>query len=225
MRALLIPGAAAAVLVVIASPTVARADTYTEASFSGMINPGNANVQAPFSGNGFNQSDPFTGSIVFDNQLVPGGGTGLTNVFFQSFPDSAIIPPASSFSLTFDSLSFNLGNNINADLFGGIQYNNGSFNGVEFITDFPFQSKQYQFRIDGPVITVQLLDVSGNPTGPSLINATINSGGLTNARPFTPTPVPVPGGVWLLLSGLAGLGFLVRRGATKSPFLPHGAVA
>ena len=142
MRALFVPGAAAAaaVFILIASPTVTRADTYTEASFSGMINPGNANVQSPFSGNGFNQSDPFSGSIVFDNQLVPGSGTGLTNVFFQSFPDSAIIPPASSFSLTFDSFSFNLSNNNNAEIFGGIQYNNGSFNGIEFITDFPFQS-------------------------------------------------------------------------------------
>ena len=41
----------------------ASADTYTSANFSGAISPGNGNVLPPFSGNGFNQSDPITGSL------------------------------------------------------------------------------------------------------------------------------------------------------------------
>src|SRR5262249_29682763 len=155
------------------SPGMAMADTYTSATFSGSINPGGANVKAPFSGNGFTQSDPFSGSFVFDNQLVPALGT--VNVPFSSFPDIALIPNATAFSMTFDTLSFNLGDNFSSLLPAGIQYKNGVFNGFEFITDFAFQGKEYQFRIDGPIITVKALDgipnafdPNGFPTGGSL---------------------------------------------------------
>jgi hypothetical protein len=198
-------------------PGVALADTYTSANFSGSINPGGANVKAPFSGNGFAQSDPFSGSFIFDNQLVPASGT--VNVFFSSFPDIAVIPNASAFSITFDSLNFNLGDNLNSELPAGIQYKNGVFNGFEFIADFLFQSHEYQFRIDGPIITVKLLDgipnafdPNGFPTGGSLINAKVNVfAGLTNEAPFVPgvaqTPLPAAlplmgtvVGAWYLVS-------------------------
>src|SRR4029077_1837292 len=133
----------------------ANADTYTQATFTGAINGGNANVKAPFNTNGFTQSDPFSGSFVFDNQLVPGPGTGFTNVFFSNFPDIAAIPNPVAFSFTLDSLSFNLGDNINALRLAGIQYNNGVFNGFVFIADFPFLGNEYQLRTEGPVISVQ----------------------------------------------------------------------
>jgi hypothetical protein len=194
-------------------PGIALADTYTSANFSGSINPGGANVKAPFSGNGFVQSDPFSGSFIFDN-LVPASGT--VNVPFSSFPDIAVIPNASAFSLTFDSLSFNLGDDLNNELPAGIQYKNGVFNGFEFIADFLFQSTEYQFRIDGPVITVKLLDgipnafdLNGFPIGGSLINARVNVlAGLTNEAPFVPVPGPIVGaglpGVVLACGGLLG---------------------
>ena len=125
MRTMLISGAALAGLMIGVAPQMAQADTYTEVNFSGAINPGGANVQAPFSGNGFTQGDPFSGSFVFDNQLVPAAGSGVTNVYFSNFPDAANIPAASSFNIAFDSLHFTAANNDSSQLFSaGIQYNN-----------------------------------------------------------------------------------------------------
>jgi hypothetical protein len=203
--------------------SAAMADTYTSASFSGSINAGGANVKAPFSGNGFTQSDPFSGSIVFDNQLVPASGT--LNVLFSSFPDIGLIPNMSAFSITFDGLNFNLGDNLNSLLSAGIQYKNGVFNGFEFITDFAFQGNEYQFRIDGPVITVRLLDGTPNafdpngfPTGVSLINAKVNVlAGLTDEAAFIPgiPEVPLPAALPLFATGLGVLGLLGWRRKRK----------
>jgi hypothetical protein len=225
--------------VLFVAPDITLADTYTQASFSGAINSGNANVKAPFSGNGFTQGQTFSGSFVFDNQLVPAGNSGFTNVFFSSFPDIAAIPNASAFSFTFGSLSFNLGDNLNTLLPAGIQYNNGHFNGFEFITDFAFQNQEYQFRIDGSAITVKLLDgipnafdQHGFPKGGSLINAHINIGdnNLTGLTPFTPgvavgqTPLPA---ALPLMGTVLGAGYLVskwrrRRGAAGSTTIAAG---
>lgn len=203
----------------LATPGMAAADTYTQATFSGQINPGDANVQPPFSGAGFTQGDTFSGSFVFDNNLVPAAGTGFVNVFGSSFPDIGGISNTDLFSITLDSLSFNAGDNLTSDLSStGIQYNNGQFNGLEFITDFTFAGHSYQFQIDGPVITVLPVDASGNPTSfNSLINATINTGNgsLSNLTPFTPTsppppPVPEPAAWAMMLMGFAGLGAAMR---------------
>src|ERR1700730_1256946 len=83
-----------AVAALLVASTIAWADTYTIASFSGAINGGSANVKPPFSGNGFTQGDSISGSFVFDNQLVPPPASGFRNVFFSTFPDIAAIPPA-----------------------------------------------------------------------------------------------------------------------------------
>jgi hypothetical protein len=146
------------------SASVASADVYMTANFSGAINPGGANVKAPFSGNGFAQSDPISGSFVFDSSLIPASGT--VNVFYPAFPDIAAIAPATAFNLTLDGLSFDLSDNLNALTSPGIQYKNGAFNGFNFITNFSFQAKDYQFRINGTAITVRLIDPnSGFATG------------------------------------------------------------
>jgi hypothetical protein len=205
-----------------ATVSAASADVYTMATFTGAINPGNANVKSPFSGNGFSQSDPFSGSFVFDNSLVP--GSGVQNISFASFPDISSIPNATAFSFTFDGLSFNLGDNINTLLTPAIQYSNGQFHGFEFISDFAFQGSEYQFRIDGTVITVKLLDgipnsfdPNGFPTGGSLINAHVNTT-LTNLAPFDPTvtsAVPEPSTWAMMILGFAGIGFMAYRRKNK----------
>jgi len=223
MRNLLISAAVGSALLVGLAPQQSRADTYTEVTFSGGINPGNANVQAPFAGNGFTQGDTLSGTFVFDDQLVPGSTSGLQNVFFQNFPDA--IPAASTFTLNLDSLHFNGSQDLAAtELPAGIQYNNGHFNGLEFITDFSFQGSQYQFRIDGGSITTQLLDASGNPIGSSLINGFINIGdaSLTGATPFTPpVPTPLPSSVGLLAAALGVLALILRRPTSAAaPLLP-----
>jgi hypothetical protein len=217
MRTLPFTAAAVALLAGIASQQ-SHADTYTQVTFTGGINPGNANVQAPFAGNGFNQGDTLSGTFIFDNQQVPGSTSGLINVFQNAFPDA--ISAASSFTLNLDSLHFNGSNDLTSELPVGIQYNNGHFNGLEFITDFTFQGGQYQFRIDGPSITTYLLDSAGNPTGGSLINGFVRTGdaNLTNATPFTPTPTPLPPSVALFGAALGVLALALRR--PKTPSMP-----
>ena len=203
----------------------ASADTYTSADFSGGIFPGNGNVLPPFSTNGFNQGDPITGSLVFDNQLVPTSGSGFVNVFYNTFPDIAAIPPATALNLTLDGLHFNLSDNLDSLLPAGIQYNNGQFNGLEFITDFAFLGNEYQFRIDGSSVTVFAVDASGNPTGSRLIGGFINTGNssLTGEAPFVPGATPLPSALPLFASGLGALGLVGWRRKRKARISLLGA--
>jgi len=55
IRKVLTAAAAISCIGVVAKPNVAEAATYFQASFSGAINPGSANVRAPFNTNGFTQ--------------------------------------------------------------------------------------------------------------------------------------------------------------------------
>jgi hypothetical protein len=210
----------------LALPTLAAADTYTLANFSGAINGGNANVKAPFSGNGFTQGMAFSGSFVFDNNLIPGPASGLQNVFDQSFPDIANIPAAAQFTLNFGPLTFTEADNDNNQIPFGIQFSNGHFNGFEFIHDFTFNANPYELRIDGSVLHVVAI-VNGFPTFSNLINAHINIGdaNVTGQAPFSPTvppPPPPPPGVpepasWaLMILGFGAVGGLMRRRQAKA---------
>jgi len=78
-------------------------------------------------------ADPITGSFVFDNNLVPGNGTGVTNVPIPS----ALSFPVPGFDLTITAansttLHFDLGNELSSahgGLDAQVQYNNGHFAG------------------------------------------------------------------------------------------------
>jgi hypothetical protein len=215
MRTSFISAAVTVTMLLIAAPSLSRADTYTEATFSGNIAPGNANVQPPFSGNGFNQGDPFTGTFVFDNQLVPSASSGLTNVNFSDIPAIAQIPAATAFSFDLDGLTFNLSNEFTGDA-AAIQYNNGAFNGFSFLSDFSFKSNEYQILISGGTFSVVQVDANGNPIplGPTYISGTINIGNsaLTGEQAYTPpAPVPLPPSLGMLGASLAGLLLIGRR--------------
>jgi PEP-CTERM motif len=216
--------AALAMAAALSTVTTASADVYFTADFSGQINPGGANVKAPFSGNGFASSDLITGSFVFDSTTIP-AGPGSANVNFSSFPDIGAIPAVTAFHLTLDGISFNLGDNLTSEGPIGIQYKNGQFNGFLFVGDFAFSGSEYQFRISGQTITVRLLDGVPNDFDPfgfplpapagSLINAKINLG-LTNETPFDPNAVVTPGvpepSTWaMMILGFAGIGAMTYR--------------
>src|SRR5690606_20598140 len=106
----------------IAAP--ALADSYTKADFSAGISGGDANLKIPLRGP-FSPNQTFTGSFVYDNDLVPSPRSGYANVGFASFPDIADIPPATAFTLNFGPYTFTLAD----DPAAAIQYNNDKFSG------------------------------------------------------------------------------------------------
>ena len=213
-------GLVAALLVLGLSVTAAKADTYTSANFTFGIFGGNANQQAPFVGviAPYPAGGTFTGSLVFDNNLVPGGGTGLQNVFFSSFPDIGAIPPATALNLPLGSLpAFTLGD---AQVQFGFQeaameYNNGSFSGLFYISDFTFQGNPYELQIQGGSLSIVPI-VDGVPAFNSLANGFVNFS-LTNEQPYTPAvaAVPEPSTWAMMLLGFAGIGFLAYRRKSK----------
>jgi hypothetical protein len=217
MRMSLISGATAAALMFGAIPQMASADTYTEATFTGQIAGGNANVTAPFT-SVISQGQSFSGAFVFDDQSVPIAGSGFSNVFFSNN-----IPSADAFALQLGTLSFNLSNGLAGDGPYGTEYNNGAFNGFDFVSNFNFSNTEYQLQIDGGVLSVLPVDQNGNPilTDSSLINATINIGNsqLKNEAPYVPdvAPVPLPGSFGTFFAALAGLVLLWRRPVLRGP--------
>jgi hypothetical protein len=204
----------------------ALADTYTEATFTGAIAPGGANVQAPFSAAGFSGTpgDPVTGSFIFDNNLIPGAGTGFQNVLIPSGTGF----PTSAFDLTItasngNTLHFDLGNEFSSaqgGLDAQVQYNNGQFNGFAYVSDFAFSGSEYQFTVSGGTFSIfQLLN--GTPSGGQLMSGFLNIGNsaLTGETAFTPSSVPLPPSLELFGTALAALGafgvFKAKRGIRR----------
>jgi hypothetical protein len=200
------------------SASAANADTYTSATFSFATNGGNANVKSPFN-SVISQGESFTGTLVYDNNLVPGPGTGFQNVFFSTFPDIANIPSASALSLSFTGLQTFTLNDAQVQFptqEAAIQYNNGVFNGLFYISDFTFQGNPYELQIQGTAFDIVPI-VGGFPTFSHLVNGHINFG-LSDLQPFSPivqTAVPEPSTWAMLLLGFAGVGFMAYRRKSK----------
>ena len=200
----------------LAAPTLAQADTYTLANFSGALNS-SANIKAPFSGTFFG-SEAISGNILIDNTTIP--ASGLVNVGEDFYPDAAIIPAATDFTINLGPLSFTAADNLDSLFFGGpgIQYLNGAFNGLEFVTNFDFAGNSYQFRIDGQTLTVKLLS-GGFVTGNNLMSGKISTT-LTNQTPFTPGQttggVPEPASWALMILGFGAVGAMMRRRPSRA---------
>ena len=141
-----IKSAVAGIGILVATSTVASADVYMTADFSGNLGS-SPNIKPPFnaSGSGFSPSDPISGSFVYDVNAIP--SSGLTNVSMSTFPDIGVIPNATAFQFNLDSISFNAGDNLTTEGPLAIQYSNGQFNGFTFVGDFAFGSSEYQLRI------------------------------------------------------------------------------
>jgi hypothetical protein len=198
------------------SPAGAVADVYYTANFTFGVFGGNANQQAPFVGvvAPYPAGGAFTGSLVYDQTLVPGGGTGFVNLFFSSFPDIARIPATTALSLPLGSLPvFTRADAVTQ--FGSqeaaIQYNNGAFNGLFYISDFTYQGNPYELQIQGGSLSIVPI-VGGVPTFNSLVNGYVDFS-LSNAQPYTPPAptVPEPSTWAMMLFGFAGLGLIGYR--------------
>jgi hypothetical protein len=213
------------------SPAAAVADVYYTADFTFGVFGGNANQQAPFVGvvAPYPSGGAFTGILVYDQTLVPAGGTGLVNVFFSSFPDIARIPAATALNLPLGSLpAFTLANAVAQ--FGSqeaaIQYNNGAFNGLFYVSDFTYQGNPYELQIQGGSLSIVPI-VGGVPTFNSLVNGYVDFS-LSNAQLYMPPAptVPEPSTWAMVLFGFAALGFVGYRrnkGASIAPWGCDGA--
>ncbi len=193
----------------------ALADAYFTANFTFGINGGNANQKSPFQGvvAPYPAGGTFTGSLVFDQSLVPAPGSGYVNVPFWSFPDIAQIPSSTALSLPLGSLpTFTLDDAVTPQ-YGtqeaAIQYFNGAFAGLFYISDFMYQGSPYELQIQGGSLGIFAI-VGGYPTFTNLASGYVNRG-LSNVQPYTPTSVPEPGTLGLLSLALAGIGFARRK--------------
>lgn len=202
--------------------SAANADTYTSATFSFATNGGNANVKAPFN-SVISQGESFTGTLVYDNNLVPGAGTGFQNVFFSTFPDIANIPSVSALSLSFTGLRTFTLNDAQVQFptqEAAIQYKNGVFNGLFYISDFTFQGNPYELQIQGTSFDIVAV-VGGNPTFNHLVNGRINFG-LSNLQSFTPivqTAVPELSTWAMLLLGFLSVSLMAYRRKSTPPLV------
>ena len=211
--------AIATVAFVVSTP--ALADTYNMADFSAGTFGGGANVKAPFSGNGYFPGQGFSGSFVFDNDLIPAAGSGFVNVLTSSFPDAAHIPASDQFVFNFGGLTFTAADAVSPM---AIQYNNGKFNGFFYVADFTFNSAQDQLRIQGGSLSVVALDSMGNPTFNNLINGYVNIGdaSVTNITSYVPITGPGGGGVpepatWtMMIIGFGAVGGVMRKRKVKT---------
>lgn len=189
------------------------ADTYHNATFTGNISPGNANVKAPFN-SVLTPGGPISGSFIIDDNMIPASNSGYVNVFFSSFPDIANIPAATAFTINLGtpSLTFTLADAIQNS--GAIQFYNGNFRGFFFDADFIFtDNNPYRFDNQGGTWNIKLLDQLGGSPVP-LTSAKVNGviTGMTLGQPYIPpSSVPLPASIYLLGFGLMSIAGIRRK--------------
>ena len=132
--------------------------------------------------------------MVFDQSLVPGPGSGFGTYLSRASPTLPSIPPATALDIPLGSLpAFTLADAV-TPMFGSqeaaIQYNNGAFAGLVYISDFTFNGSPYELQIQGGSLSIVPI-MNGNPRFNSLVNGFVQ-GPLFNVQPFTPVAPGVP---------------------------------
>jgi hypothetical protein len=174
----------------------AFADTYNLATFTGYVFGGSANDQSPFN-TLIPQSNPISGNFVIDNS-IPVPGSGYWNSNFSQYADIANIPAATAFTINLGSLHFTLADALPGS--GAVQYNNGSFTGFAFQSNFIYNGVSYTFDDEGG-----LWSIRDTNTFQQYVSGYIQ--GMTLGAPYTPTTssVPEPCTMLLIVPALLGL--------------------
>ena len=149
-----------------------------------------------------------SGSFIFDQALVPGGGSGLVNVPLPGGigqdPLSFVLGDVPG-ALTLTAANGIPGNPVQ------VQYMNGQFNGFAYFASFMYGQHEYELDVNGGIW--QIFDRAGGVEDLShLAAAGYLNFGLTNVRPYeTPITTPEPASVVLVGSGLLAIAGVARR--------------
>jgi len=149
-----------------------------------------------------------SGHVAFDQNLIPGSGTGTVNVPLTSFLGAAdnIV-----FSITFGSepLEFGFGD---MNVLGGpsIQFTNGVFDGFFFTEDFVLDGKTYELSMQGESWAMSRLKTNSTSDLVAEGFVTVGTSELKNQEPFGSTQpqvtiIPEPTSLALMAFGLLGI--------------------